>query len=121
MGARWRRLRRRHAGHTGRLPGVAGNRRAREGRVYVRGINYVYQFNLTTWGWILLILGIGAVATGIGILAQQTWANAVGIVIAFLSALSSFAFMPYYPFWAITVLAFDVFVIWALCSILAND
>jgi hypothetical protein len=89
--------------------------------VYVRGIKYAYQFDLTTWGWIHLILGIIAIATGIGILAQQTWANAVGIVIAFLSALSSFAFMPYYPFWSITILAFDIFVIWALCSILAND
>ena len=89
--------------------------------VYVRGIKYAYQFDLTTWGWIHLILGVIAVATGIGILAQQTWANAVGIVIAFLSALSSFAFMPYYPFWSITILAFDIFVIWALCSILAND
>ena len=89
--------------------------------VYVRGIKYAYQFDLTTWGWIHLILGVIAVATGIGILAQQTWASAVGIVIAFLSALSSFAFMPYYPFWSITILAFDIFVIWALCSILAND
>ena len=89
--------------------------------VYVRGIKYAYQFDLTTWGWIHLILGVIAVATGIGILAQQTWANAVGIVIAFLSAMSSFAFMPYYPFWSITILAFDIFVIWALCSILAND
>ncbi len=89
--------------------------------VYVRGIKYAYQFDLTTWGWIHLILGVIAIATGIGILAQQTWANAVGIVIAFLSALSSFAFMPYYPFWSITILAFDIFVIWALCSILAND
>jgi hypothetical protein len=89
--------------------------------VYVRGIKYAYQFDLTTWGWIHLVLGVVAVATGIGILAQQTWANAVGIVIAFLSALSSFAFMPYYPFWSITILAFDIFVIWALCSILAND
>ncbi|WP_027862714.1 hypothetical protein [Marmoricola sp. URHB0036] len=89
--------------------------------VYVRGIKYAYQFDLTTWGWIHLILGVVAIATGIGILAQQTWANAVGIAIAFLSALSSFAFMPYYPFWSITILAFDIFVIWALCSILAND
>jgi len=89
--------------------------------VYVRGINYVYQFDLTTWGWIHLVLGLIAVATGVGILAQQTWATAVGLVIAFLSAMSSFAFMPYYPFWSIVILAFDVFVIWALCSILAND
>jgi hypothetical protein len=90
-------------------------------QVYVRGIKYAYQFDLTTWGWIHLIIAIIAIGTGIGILAQQTWANAVGLVIAFLSALSNFAFMPYYPFWSIVILAFDVFVIWALCSVLAHD
>jgi hypothetical protein len=89
--------------------------------VYVRGISYVYKFDLTTWGWIHLIIGVVAVAAGVGILAQQAWAAAVGLVIAFLSALTSFAFMPYYPFWSIVILAFDIFVIWALCTVLAND
>ena len=89
--------------------------------VYVKGINYAYKFDLTTWGWIHLVLGIIAVGAGLGILAQQTWAHLVGLLIAFLSAVSSFAFMPYYPFWSIVILAFDIFVIWALCSIIAND
>jgi hypothetical protein len=89
--------------------------------IYVRGLNYVYRFDLTTWGWIHLIVGVVAVAAGVGILAQQAWASAVGLVIAFLSALTSFAFMPYYPFWSIVILAFDIFVIWALCTILAHD
>ena len=46
--------------------------------VYVTGINYAYEFDLTTWGWIHLSSGIIAVATGLGILAQQTWAHLVG-------------------------------------------
>lgn len=89
--------------------------------VYVSGISYVYQFDLTTWGWIHLVIGVIAIAAGLGMLAQQTWANLVGLLIAFLSAISSFAFMPYYPFWSIVILAFDIFVIWAVCSIIAND
>ena len=88
--------------------------------VFVGGQGVIIA-DVTTWGWIHLVLGLIAVAAGVGILAQQTWANAVGLVIAFLSAMSSFAFMPYYPFWSIVILAFDVFVIWALCSVLAND
>ena len=90
-------------------------------KVYVSGINYVYQFDLTTWGWIHMLLGIVAIATGIGLIVGQAWAQIVGLVIAVLSALSSFAFLPYYPFWAVTILAFDVFVLWALCTQLAND
>ena len=89
--------------------------------VYVSGIDYVYRFDLTTWGWIHLVIGVIAVASGLGMLAQQVWANLVGLLIAFLSAISSFAFMPYYPFWSLVILAFDIFVIWAVCSVIAND
>ena len=90
-------------------------------QVYVRGVNYAFAFDLTTWGWIHLVLGLIGVATGIGLLASQSWAYLVGIVIAFFGALSSFAFLPYYPFWAMTIIAFDVFVIWALTVTIARD
>ena len=38
----------------------------------------------------------------------------VGIILAVLSAFANFTFIPYYPFWAIMIIAVDVFVIWAL-------
>ena len=84
--------------------------------VYVRGLNYTFEFDLTTWGWIHLIVGLVALATGIGLTMGQSWASLVGLVIAFLSAVSSFAFLPYYPLWSLVILAFDVFVIWAICT-----
>jgi hypothetical protein len=31
---------------------------------YVIGTNYVYKINVTTWGWIHLILGLGLGVTG---------------------------------------------------------
>jgi hypothetical protein len=89
--------------------------------VFVRGVDYAYAIDLTTWGWIHLVLGLVGVATGIGLLANQTWAYLVGIVIAFFGMLSSFAFLPYYPFWAMTIIAFDVFVIWALTVTMKHD
>ena len=49
-------------------------------------------------------------------LAGQTWGRVVGITLAVLSALANFAFIPYYPFWAITIITLDVFVIWALAA-----
>ena len=36
------------------------------------------------------------------------------IVLAMLSALANFFFIPYYPIWALVVIALDVWVIWAL-------
>lgn len=82
--------------------------------VFVRGLNYTYQFDVTTWGWIHLIIGVIGLFAGIGILRGQVWANSVGIGIAALSALSQFTFMPQYPLWSLTIIAMDVVVIWAL-------
>jgi hypothetical protein len=53
---------------------------------------------------------------GLGLLAGQTWARLVGIVLAVLSAIANFLFIPYYPFWAILVITLDIFVIWALAA-----
>ena len=83
--------------------------------IYVTGLNYVYEVDLTTWGWIHLILGAIGIAVGIGIIANNPVANIAGLVVAFLSAISSFAFLPYYPVWSLVILAFDALVIWALC------
>ncbi len=89
--------------------------------IFVRGLNYTWQFNIQTWGWIHLIIGLIALATGIGIIMGQTWGYLVGVGIAGVSALSEFMFMPYYPFWSLAVIAIDVLVIWALCTQIAND
>ena len=36
------------------------------------------------------------------------------IILAILSAIENFFFIPYYPFWSIVLIALDVWVIWAL-------
>ncbi|HEX6148252.1 DUF7144 family membrane protein [Nocardioides sp.] len=83
---------------------------------YVTTPNYIFEFDPTTWGWIHVILGIVVVAGGFGVLAGQTWGRVVGIVLALGSALTNFAFIPYYPFWSMLIIALDVFVIWALAA-----
>jgi hypothetical protein len=92
-----------------------------EDTVFVTGLNYAFEFDLTTWGWIHLALGIIGVGVGLGILAGQAWGLLLGVLIAFFGALSNFAFLPYYPFWGIVLLAFNGFVIWALCSEIVRD
>ena len=87
-----------------------------EDEVFVTGINYAYAIDVTTWGWIHLTLGIIALAIGLGLLADQTWARVAGIVVAVLVALANFAWLPYYPLWSILVIAFSVLVIWALTT-----
>jgi hypothetical protein len=80
----------------------------------VAGPNYTYEIDVTTWGWIHMIVGAIALAAGIGILTGQVWANVVGIGLAALSALAQFMFLPYYPLWSLLIIAMDIIVIWAL-------
>ena len=83
---------------------------------YVSSPNYVFEFDATTWGWVHLVLGLVVIAVGLGVLSGQTWGRIGGVIVAVLSALSNFAFLPYYPFWSALVIALDVFVIWALVA-----
>jgi hypothetical protein len=81
---------------------------------YVVTRNYTYDLDVTAWGWIHLLVGIGLVATAWGLFTRSTWAGVAAIVIAGLSAIVNFMFIPYYPFWSLLVIALDVWVIWAL-------
>jgi hypothetical protein len=83
---------------------------------YVATRNYVFQFDATTWGWVHLVVGVVVGLAGLGLLAGQTWARVVGIVLAVLSAIANFLFIPYYPFCSMLIIAVDVFVIWALAA-----
>lgn len=76
--------------------------------------NYVLKLDVTTWGWIHLIGGIVIVLAGFGVFSGAVWARTVGVILAAVSALVSFAWIPLYPIWSIVLIAIDVTVIWAL-------
>jgi hypothetical protein len=84
--------------------------------LYAAGSDYLYQFNMTTWGWIHLIIGVLSAAVAVGILIRAEWGQLTGIIVASLAILTNFAFLPHYPLWAVVVIAFNAFVIWALCT-----
>jgi hypothetical protein len=81
---------------------------------YVVGAEYVFQFDVTTWGWIHLLLGALVAVAGYFVLQAKVWARTVGVIVAVVSALFNFAWLPYYPVWSILIIALNVFVIWAL-------
>ena len=81
---------------------------------FVVGPKYTYQFDVTAWGWIHLLLGIGVAAVGAFVFMGNTWARWTGLAIVALSMIANFAWVPYYPVWGIIVLALDGAVIWAL-------
>ncbi|WP_344510272.1 DUF7144 family membrane protein [Dactylosporangium maewongense] len=85
-----------------------------EDTFYVLTDNYLFGFNVETWGWIHLALGVVVAAGGVGVLAGQVWARVLGIILAAISAIANFLFLPYYPLWSMLIIAADVAVIWAL-------
>jgi hypothetical protein len=87
-----------------------------ENEFFVSTRNYIVKFDATSWGWIHLLLGLVVLFAGFAVMSGKTWGRTVGVILAVLSALSNFAFIPYYPFWAITIIALDVFIIWALTA-----
>jgi len=87
-----------------------------EDTFYVVSPNYWLEFDVTAWGWIHLIGGIIVSAAGTSLLRGQTWARVVAIVVAGLSALANFLFIPYYPVWSLLLIALNVIVIWAVAT-----
>ncbi|TQF66031.1 hypothetical protein FK531_19365 [Rhodococcus spelaei] len=84
--------------------------------VLVFGPEYTYQFNITTWGWIHIVVGILIALTGFGLLSGATWARITAIFLAALSIIANFLWLPYYPLWSILIIALDVVVIWAVTT-----
>jgi hypothetical protein len=77
---------------------------------------YVFRFNITTWGWIHLIGGIILIFAGAGIFSGNLLARTVGVVMAGLAVIWNFAWLPYYPIWSIIAIAIGIAVIWALTA-----
>jgi hypothetical protein len=81
---------------------------------FVIGQNYTFDLDVTAWGWIHLLLGILLLIAGWGLFTGATWAAVTALVLAMLSAVQNFFFIPYYPWWSLLIIALDVWVIWAV-------
>lgn len=84
--------------------------------VYTLNGSYTYQFTLTSWGWIHLVVGVILVLTGLGIMSGASWARVLGVGMAAVSIVANFMWLPYQPVWAVIAIAIGVFVIWSLLT-----
>jgi len=96
--------------------GIAGFAGILENDFYVRTPNYILEFDSTTWGWIHLVAGILVALAGIALFSGAVWARAIGVMLAILSMIANFTFIPFYPLWSIVIIALDIGVIWALTA-----
>ncbi len=82
--------------------------------IFVTGASGAVIFNVTTWGWVHLVLGVLAAATGVALMQGATWARAVAVGFVMLNMLTQLLFLPAYPFWSLLIIVLDVVVLWAL-------
>jgi hypothetical protein len=78
--------------------------------------NYVYNVSVTGWGWIHLIVGAAVFIAGAFLFMDKMWARVVGVVLACISAVFNFLYIPYQPVWSVIVIALDIFIVWALLA-----
>jgi hypothetical protein len=101
------------AGTLGFFEGLAAIVR---GTFFVTLPNYAFSLSAVGWGWLHLILGVLVFSAGAALLMDRTWARLVGVALAGIQIIASFVFLPYYPVWAIVIIALSSFVIWALLT-----
>jgi hypothetical protein len=82
----------------------------------VVGPDYVYALSTTAWGWVHILVAILLAVVAIGLISGATWARVTAIIMASISIVAMFLWIPYYPVWSMVVIALDVIVIWAVAT-----
>jgi hypothetical protein len=78
--------------------------------------DYIVRFDVSAWGWIHLTLGVLILLAGFAVFTGAVWARTIGVILAILSAIAAFGWIPYYPVWGILIAAAAIAVIWALTA-----
>jgi hypothetical protein len=73
-------------------------------------------FDITTWGWIHLILGSIVALTGIGLITGNTAARVAGIFFVALNAIAQIVWFPAAPLWAFLMIIIDTVIIYQLTA-----
>ncbi|GAA4731437.1 hypothetical protein GCM10023350_13510 [Nocardioides endophyticus] len=82
--------------------------------LYTQAKQYLYELDLTAWGWTHIVIGVLGAVVSVGILRRSGWGLVGGLAVAIVGILTNFAFLPVYPVWSGFVIAFNLVVVWAL-------
>jgi hypothetical protein len=72
--------------------------------------------DVTTWGWVHLILGSVMAVTGVGLLLGKEAARWFGVLFVAVNAISQIVWFPAAPLWAFLLIVLDVTIIYQLTA-----
>jgi hypothetical protein len=84
-----------------------------DAHVYVANAHYVFG-DLSTWGWIILTLGILQGFAALALTTGSEVARWFGIGCAAVNSIGQLLFLPAFPFWGIAMFAVDLLIIYGL-------
>ncbi|HYX76885.1 MAG TPA: hypothetical protein VE757_06895 [Gaiellaceae bacterium] len=84
-------------------------------RVYTGHSPFVFS-NLNTWGWIVLLLGVGMLLAAFGLFSGSELARWFGVIVASINAIGQLYYVPAYPFWSLTMFTVDILIIYGLVA-----
>ena len=75
-------------------------------------------FNVTTWGWLAIILGIIVFLVGLGLAGGAGWARWVAIILIAVNLLGTLGWLgnSSTPVWSLTLVALQIIVLFALTA-----
>ena len=85
-------------------------------KVVTVGGSGVVIWDFTTWGWIVLVIGVLMALTGIGLFTGNTAARGAAIVFTTLHALAQFGAISAFPLWGILMISLDVVILYQLLA-----
>ncbi len=74
--------------------------------------------NLTAWSWGLMLWGVLLFLAGLGLIGGQGWARWFAIILVAANVVGQLGFLgnSQYPLWALTTLALNIIVLYALTA-----
>ena len=83
-------------------------------RYVVAPSGLIIDVDYKVYGVVHLIIGITMVMAGWGLFFRRTWARVVTVIVALVSVVVNWLFLPAQPLWYFLMIGLDILVIWAV-------
>ncbi|MFN8128309.1 MAG: hypothetical protein U0R28_05885 [Candidatus Nanopelagicales bacterium] len=85
-----------------------------KGDLVIFGTEGALFLNVTGWGWVHMILGLLLLLCGFLVMQGNMFGRTIAVLLAIVSIIVNFIWLPVYPVWAIVIITLDVFIIYAV-------